>query len=325
MTVEIGRLEDVGLARETSRGTAEDSATFWIPKTSCEFEESSNKVVDESGLGVIDARAGADVVSKFAEGPLNGIVYDECFGLLLYAALGSLSTSADDPEDGVNTHSFTRLNSNQHPSLTIFKKDENLDEKYARAMLNELTINAALEDYVRYTAGFMSEVSSSTSSTPSYSEENPFLATHVTVKLASAISDLSGASAIEVRAINLTINKNVEILPSLSSVNPTDIVNKAFSISGDLELLFDDETYRDYDVDGTEMAALITIENGDVTIGTASNPAIEITLAPMTFRDWGKSSGQDDVVTQTVAFDGNFSIDDSKTISIDLINTTTSY
>jgi len=308
MSTQIGRLADVGLARETNRGTAETSAKFWIPKTSVDFNEVSVKTIEDSGLGVIDGRAGAEVVKKMAEGPLGGIVYDRSFGL-----------------SSVYLHKFTRLNSNKHPSLTIFYKDENLDEKYALAMLNELTINMVLEDYIRYTAGFMSKISAANTSTPSYSAENPFLATHATVKFAASTAALATASATAVRAINLTISKNVEDLQNLGSDEPSDIVNKQFTVSGDLELLFDDDTFRDYDIDNTKMACLIKIENDDVTLGTASHPKIEITLAPMTFRDWGKSSGQDDVVTQTVAFDGNFNLTDTKTISVDLVNTESTY
>jgi len=324
MSTQIGRLADVGLARETSRGTAEASAKFWIPKTSVDFNEVSVKTIEDSGLGVIDGRSDADVVKKMAEGPLGGIVYDRSFGLLLYAALGA-HTTGTPPESGVYLHKFTRLNSNKHPSLTIFYKDENLDEKYALAMLNELTLNMVLEDYVRYTAGFMSKISAANTSTPSYTAENPFLATHATVKFAASTAALATASATAVRAINLTISKNVEDLQNLGSDEPSDIVNKQFTVSGDLELLFDDDTFRDYDIDNTKMACLIKIENDDVTIGTASHPKIEITLAPMTFRDWGKSSGQDDVVTQTVAFDGNFNLTDTKTISVDLVNTESTY
>ena len=171
----------------------------------------------------------------------------------------------------------------------------------------------------------MSKVGSSTSQSPSYVSENPFLATHVTLKLASTVAALGTASATAVRAVNLTINKNVEDWQNLGSAEPTDIVNKALTVSGDMELLFDATTQRDYVLNGTKMAALITIENSDVLIGTASRPKLEITLAPMSFRDWGRATGQNDVVTQTVAFDGNFSLSDSKTISVSLVNAQSSY
>jgi len=323
MATQIGRLINVGIGRETARGTAQASATYWIPKVDFDYNPRADYVVNESGLGVIDGRSDAKVVEKVGEGSFGGIVYDKDFGLLLAACLGTWSSSVIS--DAAYTHSFTRLNTNTHPALTIFHKDSNVDEKFALGMLNQLTLNCVLKDFVKYTAGFLSKVGATTSSTPSYIAENPFLATHVTVKFAATTAALATASATAVRAINLTINKNVEDWLNLGSSEPTDIVNKALSVTGDLELLFDDTTIRGYVLDGTQKACLITIQNSDVLIGTASRPKLEITLAPMSFRDWGRATGQNDVVTQTVAFDGNFGLTDSKTLSIQLVNAVASY
>lgn len=323
MSTQIGRLINVGIAKESVRGTAEASASFWMPKVDFDFNPRIDYAVNESGLGVIDGRSDAKVVEKVGEGSFGGIVYDKNFGLLLAACLGTWSTGV--VSDSAYTHSFTRLNTNQHPSLTIFHKDQNVDEKYALAMLNQLTINCALKDFVKFSAGFLSKIGATTSSTPSYTSQNPFLATHVTVKFAATTAALATASATAVRAVNLTINKNAEDWQNLGSVDPADIVNKAFLVSGDLELLYDATTQRDYVIDGTKKACLITIENSDVLIGTASRPKLEITLAPMSFKDWGRGTGQNDVVTQTLSFDGNFGLTDSKTISISLVNAQTSY
>ena len=323
MTTIIGRLINVGLAKESERGTAEDSATFWLPKVDFDFNPRADYAVDSSGLGVIDGRSDAKVVEKLGEGSFGGVVYSKSFGLLLAACLGTWSTGAVD--DSTYTHTFTRLNTNQHPSLTIFHDDGNVDEKYALGMLNQLSINCVLKDYVKYSAGFMSKVGADTASTPSYTAEKSFLAQHVSVKFAATVAALGTASAVSLRAFNLTINKNVEDWQDLGSDEPTDIVNKAFVLSGDMELVFDDETYKDYVLDGTKMACLLTIENTDETIGTASNPKLEFTMAPMSFRDWGRGTGQDDVVTQTIAFDGNFRLTDSKTVSVTLKNTQSSY
>ena len=323
MSTQIGRLINFGIGRETSRGTAQASATYWIPKVDFDFNPRVDYAINESGLGVIDGRSDAKVVEKVGEGSFGGIVYDKNFGLLLAACLGTWSSSV--VADSAYTHSFTRLNSNQHPALTIFHKDSNVDEKFALGMLNQLTLNCVLKDYVKYSAGFMSKAGTTTSSTPSYVAENPFLATHVTAKFAATTAALATASATAVRAINLTINKNVEDWQDLGSDEPTDIVNKSLSVTGDMELLYDDATISDYVTGGTKMACLLTIENSDVLIGTASHPKLEITLAPMSFRDWGRATGQDDIVSQTVAFDGNFGITATKTLSIQLVNAQSSY
>ena len=323
MSTQIGRLINIGYALESERGTAEDAAAVWQPKVDFDFNPRADYAVDESGLGIIDGRSDAKVVETLGEGSFGGIVHSMSVGYLLAACMGTWSTGEVD--DSSYTHSFTRLNTNQHPALTLFVEDENTDEKYALAMLSQLTINAVLKDYVRFSAGFMSKVGASTSSTPVYSAEKQFLSQHVTVKFASTVATLGTASDVNLRAINLTVNKNVEDWQNLGSAEPTDIVNKAFTVGGDMELLFDDETYRDYVTDGDKMACMITIENTDDLIGTASYPKLEITLAPMSFRDWGKNTGQDDITTQTVAFDGNFGITATKTISIDLVNAQTEY
>jgi hypothetical protein len=324
MSTEIGRLVQVGLGRESvARGTPA-AAGFWMAKVDFDFNPRADLVVNDSGLGVIDARNDAKVVEKVGEGSFGGIVNDKSFGILLAACLGTWSTGTIT--DTTYTHTFTRLNNNQHPSFTLYHKDLNVEERYPMAMLNQLTINAVLKDYVRFSAGFMSKIGAATTgNTPAYTAENIFLATHATVKFADTVAALGTASATAVRAINLTFNKNVEDLQSLGSVDPTDIVNKAFSVSGDIEMLYGDTVFRDYALAGTKKACLITISNTDALLGTASYPTLTITLSPMSLRDWGRSTGQDDVVLQTLAFDGNFSITDSATVSATLKNTQASY
>jgi hypothetical protein len=323
MGYQIGRLINVGFTKESVRGTAEATGSFWMPKIDFDFVPKAEYAVNESGLGVIDGRSDAKVVEKLGEGSFGGLVRDKDFGLLLAACLGTWSTTG--PTDSAYTHAFTRLNTNQHPSLSLFANDETSDEVYALAMLNQLTINCVLKDYVKFNAGFISKVGEDTTQTPSYTAQNDFLATHVSVKFASTIAALGTASATPVRAFNLTFNKNVIDWQNLGSVDPTEILNRAFLVSGDMELVFDSETVRDYAVDGSKKACLLKIENTDVLLGTASTPKLEITLSPMSFRDWGKGTDQNEITTQTVAFDGNFGISDSKTVSASLVNAQVSY
>ena len=324
MATEIGRLVNVGLGRESvGRGTPA-AAAFWLPKVEFDFDPKAELAVDNSGLGVIDGRSDAKVVEQLGEGSFGGVVYDKTFGILLAACLGTWSSVG--PSDSGYTHSFTRLNSNQHPSLTIYHKDQNVEERFPLGMLSQLSIKMALKDYVRYTAGFMSKIGvTTTGNTPSYISENAFLATHATIKFADTVAALGTASDVGVRAVNLTINKNVEDWQNLGSTDPADIVNKALFCSGDFELLFDDVTYRDYVLAGTKKAARLTLENTDVAIGTATHPKMQITFAPLTLKDWGRGVGQDDIASQTIAFDGNFGFTSSKTLDIVLVNTQTSY
>lgn len=323
MAKQIQRLVNVGLARETSRGTAETSADFWIPKIDFDFIPKVDLAVDDSGLGVIDARRESKIVSEYGEGSIGGIVYDKSFGLLLALALGTWSSSS--ASDSAYTHTYSRLNSNSHPSATIFIKDENLDEKYALAILNQLSINAVVDDYIKYTAGFISKTGATATSTPSYSAENPFLPQHMEVKLASSTAGLSTASETPLRSLTLTINKNAEAWKELGSITPSDIVNKEFSVEGEMELVFDDKTERDYVLAGTKMAMSIKLTS-EAKIGTASVPTLSFELSPVNFEEFGRSGGGGEIELQTIRFAGNFGITtDSKTISATLVNSQSSY
>jgi len=319
---QIQRLVDFGIGRETARGTAEAAAGFWIPKIDFDFIPKVGIAVDNSSLGIIDARKGSEVVQEYGEGSIGGIVYDKSFGLLLALALGTWSSST--ATDSAYTHTFTRLSTNAHPAATLFVKDENLDEKYALGMLNQLTINAVVDDYVKFTAGFLTKVGVATSSTPAYVSENAFLPQHMAVKLAATTAALATASETVVKSMRLTINKNAEAWQEIGSTSPGDIVNKEFAIEGEMELVLDDSTERDYVLDGDEKAMSIVLTHTEL-IGTVSVPTLTFELSPVSFVDFSRSGGLGDIELQTIRFEGNYSATGTKTISAELINAQSSY
>jgi len=316
MTKQIQRLVDLGMCREATRGTAEDEADFWIPKIDFDFIPKADVAVDNSSLGIIDSRRDSAVVQKYGEGSLGGIVYDESFGLLLALALGACSSSV--VSDEAYTHTFTRANTNAHYAATLFVKDENLDEKYALGMLNQLTINAVVDDYIKFTAGFISKKGVSTSSTPAYTAENAFLPKHMSVAL-------GGGGETALKSLRLTINKNVETWPELGSDEPGDIVNKEFAVEGEMELVFDSATERDYVLDGTKKSIDIVLTNTDVTLGTGTHPSLSFDISSASFVDFSRSGGLGDVELQTIRFEGNFDLGTAKTISAILVNAHPAY
>jgi hypothetical protein len=324
MSKQIQRLVDVGLGRETVRGTAEAAADFWLPKIDFDFVPKVSVAVDNSGLGVIDARQGHALTQQYGEGSIGGIVYCNSFGTLLAMALGTWSSST--AVDSAYTHTFTRLNTNQHPSYTIYVKDENLDEGYPLGMLNQLTINAVVDDYIKFTAGFMSKTGATATQTPSYAATDyAFLPKNMAVKLATTTAALGTASETSLKSLRLTINKNVESWGELGSLDPSDVVNKEFAVEGEMTLVFDANTEREYVLDGTKMAMSIALTNSDNLLGTATYPSLSFELAPTSLEEFSRSGGAGDIELQTIRFAGNFGIADSKTISAILVNGTSAY
>lgn len=320
----IGRLADIGIAKEASRGTAESVASFWLPKLSLTLDDGIEQVVDESSVGVIEDSADAKIVGKFATGEIEGNIYDKSFGLVLLSALGSVSTGSAQ-QTVVYPHTFTVLQSAQHPALTLFLDDANQDYKYPLAVIDQLELDFSLGQHARYTASFRSKVGETASLTPSYSAENVFLPQHITLKYADDEDDLGSGTEVNVRNVKLTISKNIEDDRKLGSLNQVDILNKQFSVEGQIEMVFDANTFKTFMLGDTAKAIRIELTNSDVTIGSSLNPKITIDMAKVKFSSFEKNYENGEIVMATVNFKAFYSTTESEMITVDLVNLQTSY
>jgi hypothetical protein len=324
MTKFIGRLADIGIAKEAVRGTAETSAAFYLPKLSLSIDDGVEQVEDESSIGIIEDSTGSSVTGKFAEGEIEGHIHDKSFGLLLLAALGTVNTSGP-AETSVYTHTFTMLQSAQHPSLTLFVDDPNQDYKYALGMLQSLNIDIAVGQFAKYTAGFRSKVGATATLSPSYSAENKFLPQHATLKIATDLSSLGAASVINVRSVKIEKAKNVEDERTIGSLDQVDILNKQASITGQIEITFDAATFKTEMLADTAKAMRLRLTNSDVTIGSTLHPQITIDFAKVKFSNFKRGYSNNEIATATVDFKAFYSIADTKMITVELINTQASY
>lgn len=324
MTKFIGRIADVGIAKETVRGTAIASAAFYLPKTSLTYDDRIEQAVDESSVGVIEDSPGAAVVARFAEGEIEGNIYDKSFGLLLLSAMGGIATTGPT-QTTVYTHAFSVQEDAQHDSLTLFVEDPNADYKYALAVIESLDVDMALGAYAKYMASFRSKVGATATLTPSYTAENHFLPQHASLKIATNLAGLTAATAINVKSFKLSIKNNLEDERKLGSLDAVDILNKSFAVEGSLELVFNDETFKTEMLADTAKAMRLRLSNTDVTIGSSMNPQITIDLAKVKFSNFERNYGNDDIVTATVDFKAFYSLADASMITVELINTQTSY
>lgn len=320
----IGRKINVGVGKETSRGTAV-APTYWIPKYEVSIDNKKEYLNNEQSIGVIADSDNSLIVKEWAEGEITGKVRDDSFGLFLLAALGSVSSSLHSGESAVYDHTFSLNNSNQHHSLTVEVKNDNEQLAYPLAVVNSLKINADVGKFVEFAVGFMAKKGVSASNTPSYSIANEFIAKHAVIKFADNLSGLDSADSVSVKSIELSIEKNIEPDEVLGSTEPSDFYNKQFSVEVNLEALFDNTTLKGYYENGTHKAMRIDLINSDTTIGNAANPELKIDLPKVSFQEWERSGGNDDLVTQSLRLKGHYSISDSKIIQAILTNTVTTY
>src|SRR4051794_37672452 len=123
MSKGIGRLFAVGIKKEASRGTAETSASYWLPFADAALEEKYENVTQDEAYGIIEDSVGQFRVKNWAEGTLKVPLTDQSLPLLLMAQLGANADTAHGAEASVYDHKATVGESAQHQSLTLFVHD----------------------------------------------------------------------------------------------------------------------------------------------------------------------------------------------------------
>lgn len=312
MSKQTGRLQNVGIAREATRGTPVVPA-FWIPKTNFTVEDKVMKAPFMGNYGVLAGGDAAPVTEKWAEGVLEMEVTDKNIGLLLYAMFGTLSSGSFN---SVYKHTLTIQNSVQPTTLTLWMKDLIADDAsktlaYAMAMVDYVEFKVELGELVKTTVGFISKVHKDwTELTPSYTAENKFRHQDLRLKIAANTAALDAASKVNVQSYTIRFQRSVARENALGTVQPVDIVSRAFKISGSMKLTYEDRTYRDYMLDGTTKAMRFSLVKGDSTIG-ATNPQVQIDLPVVHFDQWEAAHPNEEVATQEVNFEALYDVSNS--------------
>lgn len=302
MARKIGRLIDVGIAKEATRGTVV-APTFWLPKLEFDFDDKDENVDNESSYGVIHRISDNEIVQKYAEGNISGKVMDQSFGLILSALAGTSPSSAAnaDTSGNVYDHTYTPAKtSNQHQSLSISVKDADLDLDYALGMLQSCSLQYQINDFFLFEAGFTSKVSASGTNTVAHTAENEFLPRHAVIKRATTEAGLGGASASEIRSATIEFNKNAVRTQVLGSDDVDDILNTGDEITINLEVYHEGTTYKDLWQNRTENAFRFTVDNTDVTIGDADTPELQIDFPRCKIVSWEREKGNDDISIETM-------------------------
>ena len=85
----IGRLLAVGAAKETTRGTAKSSATYWFPLNDWTFDEKYNNVTQDQAFGVIEDSTAQFRVKNYSDGSFSVPLVDTSIGLLFLGMFGN--------------------------------------------------------------------------------------------------------------------------------------------------------------------------------------------------------------------------------------------
>lgn len=318
MTKFVGRRGEIAIAKETSRGVA-GSTLFWVPFGKLSFDDKAVIVRETQGLGKIADGDSAYVTNKNATGDIDNETYDKALGLFLSSLIGATPSSSAGPP---YTHTFTLNNTNQHQSLTIYYQDPDYTKVFTNAVVDKWKMKIAENAIVEHTWSFASRASDDWSTlTPNYTSlGSKFLHQHLNFKLAATIAGLAGATKISLKNLELNVDANAMFDNALGTVEPQDVLNQQFSVSGKLTLNKNDDTYRQLMLGGTYQSLQIVLTN-------TANSILTIQLPRVHFPNWQQDRSLDKITSQTIDFVANYDAANALDIisTLTLVNTQASY
>jgi Phage tail tube protein len=187
----IGRLIQAGIAKETTRGTAVGSASYWTPWNDLTLDEKKEFATDAQAYGIIEDSVNMTQTKKWSQGSLQGNFLDQSSGLVLYSMFGSHAVTGSGPY----VHTFTVGESAQHQSLTFFLHDplSGVDYSYANGVVEKLEIDIALKKFITFDATIKALSGASQSAfTPSTTSDNRFLPQYLVANFAPSLAGVQG-------------------------------------------------------------------------------------------------------------------------------------
>lgn len=318
---------NLGVARETVRGTAEAPAT-WVPgrtPTGTRVVVDKTQIKETKGSGINSQ--GSTIVQKRSEGDLEFNLRNGSIGYFLLSLLGKVTTVGNG---AAYDHTFEVLTGNaQYPTLTLaLSQLGQQDYQYERILVNSLEIRTPVDDLINATVGFIGveEEEAVSNYTPAYPDDDYFFRHYdVTIKVAANVAGLGAASALKVKEFSLAMNNSGRVNQNVSELNPGDVLALILEITGSMKIDYDGETHHDAYVNNTYQAMQITLTRSDIDLDTDVHPEIVITLPKISYTNWTPDRPIDDIVSQDIEFMAHFDDDESEAINVVVTNEVASY
>lgn len=317
----IGKQIQVGIAQESTRGTAKTSANFWLPVDDWSIEERFANAIDAQTYGVVEDNVSQTRVKNWAEMEIRMPVTATTAAVLFHSLFGTCTSVLHSAESVVWDNTCNVLQGVQHKSLTVFVHDPiptasgaTADYTHANSVVNKVDLDYSLGNFVMMTASARGIAGSAAAVVfvPSQTVETRFVPQYMTFKVASTYAGLGAASAIKIKSAQISIDTNGEDDDVLGQTSPRDFLNKEFSIEGTIEAIWQNETdFKSSALANTSKAMRIDLVNSDVTIGSATNPQFRLDLAKVFFTEFSKPIKIKEVVYQTVKFKAAYSVSDA--------------
>lgn len=311
-----GRKEAFALWVEATRGTKKTPDVFF-PRSSGIVKPMFEHIENTDAWGVIDELYDTEVSREWSQAEPNLTVGVDTIGYILGGLFGKDTVSGAWPY----THTFARENNNNHQSFTMRGSNPNTTRFSTGAMIDSFTLTAEVGNYAQASMTIIGKKSATdTAPSISYSDETLLRARDCKVYIADTEWGLGTADPIGTTRVSLTIEKNLFVHQTNGEVDIDRLYNQNFTARGDMDLLFEDDTYLDI-ASGSEKKRLrIELINPTGELTGSANPSLSFTFARVGIVDWDQSDNIDEMVTQTFGFTATVNRDEGYTVTSELVN-----
>lgn len=320
--MDLGRQIKYGLGNG-----ADAAATYWLNQLSFDLKPETQYATNNSAWGNIVRTNSSTPLRHWTSGSLEHKLTSDSTGLILKGAFGSVTTTDNaDSDASVKDHTFDISEDINGAPLTLFRKDSISTRKYTNARIGEWQLTMELDDYIRFTANVLAKKGETTTATPAFLNETEFVASHFTVKSATSVGGLTGATdEATCESLTLTMNPNLEADNGSGSNQPYGFSSRGFELNFEMTCRYMDTTYEDAYNNGTQLSFQTSIVNTDVTIGAAAHPSLIFTAPKVFITDWTPNGDLDAPVSQTMTGTIHYSATDAYALRGVLTNLVPSY
>lgn len=322
----------MGVATEGTRNSFTSPADFIPGRSPSGIQVQTEKTLIQETRGSGMNSQASEIVREWAEGDLEFNVRSETIGYILYSLFGSVSSAEDGSDTGVYHHTYSiKANSPlfQTLSLALAKEEANSnfqDYGYVGSVVSSLELETPVDDVVNATASFMAtEETEQSDFSPAYQDADKlFNHRDAKIELADSVGSLGGNGQ-DLKEFSVTIENGAERNDLIGSDHPEEILAKIVEVTGSLSADYEDETFHDIYTGGNYKAMRITMTRSDVTIGSSSNPKLELTMPKVSFEGLDNDRSIDDIAMEDVDFTAHYDSGEGYGVEAVLTNEVTSY
>ncbi len=195
LTRGIGKQIQVGISKETTRGSTPVTVTYWLATNDWVIDEKYNNAIDVETYGLIEDSVSETRVKNWAEGSFNIPIGDQSSVLFFLSLLGTDTVNTHAGESVVYDHVLTVAQTIQHQSLSFYVHDPitGVDYSHANGVVHKIDINYVLGKFVDLTLSIKALKGVAQSSySPSQSLENRFVPQYLTFSVAPTYAGIKG-------------------------------------------------------------------------------------------------------------------------------------